>query len=87
MDQTMVTTTIWGIEMADKYRVMALDECGTEVCLANDLSHKKAWDFAGQAREDYPEYRCFDVELQVDYHAMYANMDEDELYMHDQRDW
>ncbi len=83
----MVTTTIWGIEMTDKYRVMGIDECGTEFCVANDLTKLQAWNKLFAAQEEYPECGGFQVELQVDYHAMYANMDEDELYMHDQRDW
>ena len=52
------------------YRIMAVDECGTEVCIKNDIrSINAAETQCANARENYPEWRGFHIEHQRDYYA------------------
>ena len=46
------------------YRIMAEDECGTELCLANDVSAEEVQDMVEDAYENFEEYRAIWAERQ-----------------------
>ena len=51
------------------YRVMAIQEEGSECCLASGLSEQAAYDSLSGYREDYPEFRSIWVEIERDYYT------------------
>jgi hypothetical protein len=64
-----------------KYRVMGIDECGSEFFVADNLTRTAANDAASEALEEFVEARRIFVEPMIDYHAeamaRYARGEED----------
>ena len=52
-----------------KYRVMGIDECGSEFFVADNLTESAAYAKAEEARERFEEARSIFVEKMIDYHA------------------
>jgi len=62
-----------------KYRVMGIDECGSEFFVAHNLSESAAYAKAEEARERFEEARSIFVEMMIDYRAeAMARYDNDE---------
>ena len=62
-----------------KYRVMGVDECGSEFFVADNLSESAAYAKAEEARERFEEARSIFVEMMIDYRAeAMARYDNDE---------
>ena len=53
------------------YRIMAVQEEGSEVCLGSGLSEYSAYKKMEEAREIHEEYRGFSVELEQNYREEY----------------
>jgi len=66
-----------------KYRVMGIDECGSEAFIAHNLTEGRAIEVADDARERLVEYRSIFIEPMADYHKVWKNRwmnDEIDLY-------
>ncbi len=69
------------------FRIMAYQETGEEICLENDISNElEALRKLEQYRQEHIEFYNFQIEEQTDMIEVFANMDEDEMYMYDQED-
>jgi hypothetical protein len=63
-----------------KYRVMGIDECGSEFFVADNLAVTVAYKMADEARERFEEARSIFVEEMIDYRAeAMARYDNDEM--------
>lgn len=59
-----------------KFEVVAIDECGTEIVVADFLSLDRAREIASCVIEEYPEYRQVRVNSSVVYDAINDPWDE-----------
>tara|TARA_R110000764_G_scaffold117747_1_gene205123 strand:+ start:69 stop:272 length:204 start_codon:yes stop_codon:yes gene_type:complete len=50
--------------MTESYRVIAVQEEGSEICLASGMSEDEAYDSLPEFREMHEEYRSFSVEME-----------------------
>ena len=53
--------------MTESYRVMAVQEEGSEVCLASGMTEDQAYESLPEFREMHEEYRSFSVEMEKQY--------------------
>lgn len=61
----------------NQYRVMYIQEEGSEACYADGLTEEKAYEAANELRESYPEARSIFIERQRDYNAEYLALQDD----------
>lgn len=65
------------------YRVMGIDECGSEFFVGSGLTEDEAVKAADKARAKFEEARLIFIEAEVDYHRLYRERlynDEIDLY-------
>ena len=66
-----------------KYRVMGIDECGSEFLVGTGLTEAEALTAADKGRERFEEARLIFIEAMVDYTSVYHKRwmnDEMDLY-------
>tara|TARA_R110002124_G_scaffold162810_2_gene330150 strand:+ start:861 stop:1061 length:201 start_codon:yes stop_codon:yes gene_type:complete len=59
--------------MTESYRVIAVQEEGSEVCLASGMSEDQAYESLPEFREMHEEYRSFSVEMECQYSRDYED--------------